>query len=241
MLEIVICDDIASHNRFVKSSVETAINKYNLPGKIAMVTESADDVLTFAQKPGELRLYLLDINMGNEKDGLMLADKIRESDVSAYIIYITAHAEYSVMGYKTKTFDFLIKPLNKRMIQEAVLRVFEDVEYISKQGRVFQFKVGSVIHYIPVSEILCMQKERNILHVQTENVRLTGYGSLRDAIAHLPKSFALCNKSCLVSLEKVKKMDGANMMLYLKNGQSFQVSRHYKAALAEAMEAYYGG
>jgi len=240
MLKIVICDDIKTHNRFVEAAVQAALDEYELPGEIALVTDSAAEALQFSQTPGELRLYFLDINMESATEGLELADKIRQRDADAYIVYITAHAEYSIAGYRTKTFDFLLKPLNAEMIRETVRRVFQDMALVSKRGRVFQFKAGSVMHHIPLSDILYMKKEKNVLHVYTENGRISGYGSLKRTAGEFSKSFALCNKSCLASLGKIKELDTGNRAVLLENGLTLSVSRHFKTALAEAMEAYRG-
>lgn len=238
MLEIIICDDRVNHNEFIKHVVKNTLAACNLQdkGRIALVTEAASDVIHFSQTNKERCLYILDIRLEGEMGGIELAEEIRKSDPVSYIVYITAHSEYSIQGYRTKTFDYLLKPLNEDMIRKMLLRVFDDVERLQSQKAVFSFPVGSVIHHIPVGEIAYLEKKRNILHIHTQNNCYSGYMSLKRADEILPDDFVICEKSHIVSLTRIRRLDKANKEILLEDGTKIPVSRHYMPSVLQALE-----
>jgi len=80
------------------------------------------------EAPGRFDLLLLDIEMPN-LDGMKAAEKIRERDKEAVIVFITNLARYAIKGYEVDALDFIIKPLDYSMFcmrfERALNRVQE--------------------------------------------------------------------------------------------------------------------
>lgn len=241
MLEIIICDDVENHNKFTKNAIEKILTERALPGNIVLVTQSVDEIKLLPKNSAHERLYIMDIDINGGTEGIEIVEKIRAVDRKSYIVYITAHEEYSLLAYRTKTFDYLIKPLRAEEIQDLILRVFEDIEKTNNTKKQFVFQTGAVAHNIPLNEILYFEKERNILHIITESNRLSGYESLKSVMDRLPEGFIMCNKSYVVSADKISKIDKIKNLVYLVNGEIIPLSRHYKKSVLSLLEVGYDG
>ena len=85
-------------------------------------------VLEYAKISDKCRnIYLLDIELAANVNGLNLAQKIREYDYLGYIIFITSHTEHSVtaLAYKLKILDFIDK--TDRQFKKCLSECFDTV------------------------------------------------------------------------------------------------------------------
>ena len=237
MLDIIICDDNPIHNQFLLATTEKMIFRHNLNGRIVLSTGHFEQVLNHNPSPDHTSLYLLDVHLGEAAPtGIDVAAQIRERDKTAYIVFVTAHQQYSLIGYKTKTFDFLLKPLNEEIVEQMLLRVFGDMEAAEPESNVLRLKVGSVYHSIPYATIVCFEKMRNILYIHTADNVYSAYESLKTISQQIPEDFVACHKSYIVARNKIRAFDSANQTLTLTNGKICPVSRRYKGSLAQLFE-----
>jgi two-component system, LytTR family, response regulator AlgR len=72
-----------------------------------------------AEKQPEL--VFLDIRMGGI-DGLQVARKLAEEDVPPSVIFTTAHAEHALSAFDASASAYLLKPIRKEKLNEALLR-----------------------------------------------------------------------------------------------------------------------
>lgn len=236
MLEIIICDDNPVHNKFLCATIVKILRKHNLPGQVVLLVNSAEDLLSCFLRTGGRRLFLLDIHLGDDSiNGIDVASRIREKDSDAYIVYVTAYQEYLLSGYKTKTFDFLLKPLNEQVVESMLLRLFKDYSATFSAERALCLKVGSVLHNIPYREIIYFEKMRNILYVHTYDNVFSSYESLKTIAERVPSNFIMCHKSYIVSSDKIKCWDLSGKTVTMINNQKCPVSRRFKSNLLDVM------
>ena len=240
MLKIVICDDNQVHNQFLEKSIAEALKKNDLDIKIDLIADNSEEVLKYAVEAKDACIYILDINMENDTAGLELAAKIREFDKAPYIVFVTAHQEHSLAGYKTKTFDFLIKPLDTQMVEDLLLRIFSDYKDLNKKTPSLKIKSGSVVHFIPYSEIIYCEKVKNVLYVHTSEKVVSGYESLKNVIEQTQDKFFMCHKSFLISLDHIKTFDINNNLVTMTGNKPCPVSRKYKRTLIALLEGSNG-
>lgn len=74
-------------------------------------------------------LYLLDIQLG-QMTGMELAEKIREKDDHAVILFATNYKEMIRKAFQVSALDYLVKPLDEVEVRQALLRSFR---YLSKK------------------------------------------------------------------------------------------------------------
>ena len=66
-------------------------------------------------------LYLLDIQLG-QMTGMELAEKIREKDDHAVILFATNYKEMIRKAFQVSALDYLVKPLDEVEVRQALLR-----------------------------------------------------------------------------------------------------------------------
>ena len=60
-----------------------------------------------------------------ETSGIQLAQTLRESGSRAKLIYITISRDYAIDGYKVQANDYLVKPIEKEMLDAAIGRILD--------------------------------------------------------------------------------------------------------------------
>lgn len=97
--------------------------------KLLLSTGDPHSILEKAQLSKNTGLYFLDICLGTDMNGLILAQKIREIDARCFIVLITSHSEMSLMTfqYKVEALDFILKD-NPSCIQERIDDCIKNVD-----------------------------------------------------------------------------------------------------------------
>ena len=176
------------------------------------------------------QLYFLDIHIqDNEYCGLEIAQKIREANPYAIIVFITTKSEFASITYRYKVsaLDFIDKNLNEDLFR---LKIKECIEYLTtiQIGNddltdYFEYDFKDKKIKIPFKDILYIETEKRNIVVHTNNGEYTCSGTITEYEKILePISFFRCHKSYIVNLDKIKKMDEKNV--YFANGKSAYVS-----------------
>jgi DNA-binding NarL/FixJ family response regulator len=112
----VVDDDAYACSRLI-SLVETVASNfkldrfYNNPVKaLARLLEEKPDVL------------FLDVEMP-ELDGLSLSAKLREAGYTGKVIFTTAFDQYVLDALRNRAFDYLLKPVDKTELKQAIARI----------------------------------------------------------------------------------------------------------------------
>ncbi|MDE7284837.1 MAG: LytTR family DNA-binding domain-containing protein, partial [Lachnospiraceae bacterium] len=92
--------------------------------------DSSEGFLFSWEDNKDYALLVLDIEMG-EISGLELAKKIRIEDKSIPIIFVTGYDEYMQYGYDVSALHYLIKPVNKEKLFQALNKLSEKEENVN--------------------------------------------------------------------------------------------------------------
>ena len=126
MLNFVMCDDNQNILNRLEKYLEAILINNNLSGQVVYKTTSPDNLIHYVET-NSFDVVFLDIDLKTHISGIDLANMIRKRNKKAYIIFTTAHLEYSMVAYKYKTFDFLAKPITLERLEETILRLFDDI------------------------------------------------------------------------------------------------------------------
>ncbi len=80
--------------------------------------ESGKEALSYLED-NECDIAILDINMP-DMDGLILAAKIKTISPETTIIFLTGYSQYALEAYKLHVSGYLLKPVNKKSLEEEV-------------------------------------------------------------------------------------------------------------------------
>lgn len=115
-MRLAICDDEVASQEKIVSCVEDYITER----KTDIEYEVFDRCAELESRIDEFGVFVLDYMMP-ETDGLAFARKIREKyDESKAVIFVTSFPEIVYDTFEVRTLRFLLKPLEKAKLFEAI-------------------------------------------------------------------------------------------------------------------------
>lgn len=212
MLNFVLCDDNQGILDKLEKMIESILIQNNLSGEIVFTATKPNDIITYIEN-NQFDVLILDIDLKSDISGLTLANNIRKTNKKAYIIFTTAHLEYTMVAYKYKTFDFLAKPVTAERLEETILRLYDDVYSDS-----FNFiKIDKKNGFIKSQDVFFIQKEGKKAIFKTKERDYETYCSFSNILNQLPENFVRCHKSYIVNLDNVSGIQSNNIVIFKDN------------------------
>ena len=234
MLNFIILDDDPIHNSSTNKRLKFIFKKYEIEASIDLDTTKTGDVMEYCKKNNTRNnVYLLDVNVNSNLNGIEVAGIIREQDAKAYIVFISAHPEYVMSSLKTKVFDYLIKPVSIDTIAQCINSINKDFTKVNLNTTTqITIKSGFNVYNLNFNEITFIEKYGHLLIVNTVSGKIQSTESLDSIECKLDKKqFFRSHKSCIVNTTHIARIDNLNNIIYLKNGDSCVVSKRCKREL----------
>ena len=108
-MKAVVCEDEEALQLFLEKQVCECMEEAGINGSCE-VFSSAEELLDKGNPFYDL--YLLDIQLG-QMTGMELAEKIREKDDHAVILFATNYKEMIRKAFQVSALDYLVKPLDE--------------------------------------------------------------------------------------------------------------------------------
>lgn len=230
MLKFVICDDNINILEKLEKMLNSILMKYSDDAKVVFTSDNIDSLLKYADE-NKVDVFLLDINFKTNKNGLNVAEYIRQKNKNAYIIFTTGHMEYVLMAYKYKTFDYLTKPITPDRLEETIRRLFEDINGLPKR----YLKIDNKSTLIDESEIEYVKRDGMKLVFHTSSKDYDVYSSFNKFQEKLPKNFVRCHKSYIVNINKINDVDLVTGTIRFKDNNSCFIGPKYKSNFMEVL------
>lgn len=232
-VRIAIVDDDAQERERIATLTKQYFDAQNKACHIALFADG-DELLEEYQP--EWDLILLDIQM-SRMDGMAAAEMIRKVDRDVFLVFVTNMAHYAIKGYGVRALDFLLKPVNARMLAQ----VLGQVEHLlaERQKKMITLQTQKGVIRLNVSEILYVEVANHVLSVVTTQ----GVISLRGTISGVENlladyGFFRCNNCYVVNLAHVSR---AEQGVAVVGGHELAVSRPRQKKFMEALTRYIGG
>jgi two-component system LytT family response regulator len=250
-LRVVIADD----ERPARSFLAALLRSFEDVVIVAEASSGAEAVGVIERDRPDLAL--LDLQMP-ELDGIGVVRMLKKADLPL-VAFVTAYDEYAVRAFEVNAVDYLLKPVEKTRLREALNRAQERIEHaeiVAEQG----VRVGEAIAayesstrphleripvrrrdeivIVPVGHIASMVAEGELLYLTTtKGERHTITYRLKDLEARLdPARFIRLGRGTLANVDQIVKvnvMPGGTHEALLANGQKLQVSRLQSRILRE--------
>lgn len=94
----------------------------------------------------------LDISMA-DINGLELANKILEIEPKTFIIFQTAYSQYAMDAFKSGGIDYLLKPIEKEMLQTSLTKVDNFLHTTASEDKKIIGKSGNDLHIVHLDDI----------------------------------------------------------------------------------------
>ncbi|MFK5970251.1 MAG: LytTR family DNA-binding domain-containing protein [Candidatus Marithrix sp.] len=183
---------------------------------IAEVVAEADngkEALKFFQiyKPDVL---LLDIHLP-EIDGMQIAKQLLSATPSPIIIFTTAYSEHALEAFNHQAIDYLVKPIRKERLEQALRRVYNFLPTIpTARTHISYFKQGEK-SLIAINEIYYFLAQENYTMLRWQGREILINESLKDLEQEFAGYFIRIHRRFLISIKQIKTL------VKEKNGHSY--------------------
>ncbi len=232
MLKIFICEDNKVQREKFESIIKNIMIIENYDMDLQLSTDDPFKIIEYLKFNNTSGLYILDIDLHSDINGIQLAEKIREYDPRGFIVFVTTHAEMSYLTflYKVEAMDFIIKD-NYNNIQQRIDECIKNAHNkykgkLSDLHQVFSIKVDDKIINVNLDEIIFFETSSTIHKVimHCENRQVEFYSKMKEVEHMLSDKFCRCHNSFIVNKDKIKEIDKKNRIAYMTNGEECLIS-----------------
>ncbi len=221
-MRILIVDDEAPARARLRQMVSSQ-EGFEIAGEAATGVEAIK--LVSELKPDVL---LLDIQMPG-CSGIDVAASL--PNPRPQIIFCTAHDQHAVDAFELHAVDYLLKPISRVRLSEALQRVRTQAAAPPAQIRPARFLVKNASHYLVVGEarVLYFSSEDGLTKLIAANGQYWMGPTLNELEQRLDRSrFFRISRAALINLnavEQVFPLPGGSGEVLLSNGVRLEVSR----------------
>lgn len=161
MIKVYICEDDTKQLQTLQQLVSKVIIDRQLDMGFGLTSADPHEILAHvkSQQPTQA-VFLLDIALNSDINGIQLASQIRDLGIRSKIIFVTTHTELSltVFQYQVEALDFILKDFPGRLYERlnTVLRVAQErfKAEDNDQNSYIQIKIGETIRSLDVQHVL---------------------------------------------------------------------------------------
>lgn len=209
-------------------------------------TEVVSEAASVREAVEKLKEYpcdvmFLDVNMP-EATGMQLAEALQHLKYPPAVVFVTAYSEFALDAFKVHAIDYLIKPVEKDSLAQAVARVREHIALHNRAQRAERIpveKAGKKI-LINIDSIRYIMARDDYAYLQTDTDRYFSTVSLAQLEKRLDgHGFFRVHRGYLVNLDHVKEVEsvpGGTLLLTLDGtDDKIPVSRRRVSSLKKAL------
>ena len=189
-------------------------------------------------------VVLLDIRMPG-MDGLEAAEHLSKLDTPPAIIFTTAYNDYALSAFKTHAVDYLLKPVRKENLQQALtaarrlnraqLQAIGVAEAEHAEPSHISARVKGNILLIPVDSIYFFQAEHKYVTVGYADGEVLIEDSLITLETKFPQRFMRIHRNALVAIDHIvalqKDREGRYHIKLKDCDKLLEVSRRHLPAI----------
>lgn len=218
-MKIAICDDYQE----LGTALEQVLTEAPVANLECEVYLSGDSLLTDLLKGEQYHIYFMDIEMKGSS-GIETANRIREMDKKAVIIFMTSHKEYVYDVFESLPFRFLIKPLDR---EQVVKTLIDAVNHINDSKRLFFFKQGREMNQAAYEDILYFEGHIRKVAVQTTSGAAEFYQKISDVLKVLDENyFCRVHTSYIINMDHIRSIN--EIAVQMTDGKTIPISKAYR-------------
>lgn len=209
--------------------------------KVLSKLNSVSGAVKWLNDNEEPDLIFMDIQLS---DGLSF-DVFRQVDISAPVIFTTAHDQYALKAFKVNSLDYLIKPVDLKELKKAVQKykdwhgnkvkydnkVIEDlIRTLSKPSyrERFMVKAGQNLHYVQTADILYAFAEEGLVFIVAQDGKKHLVDHKIEELQALldPKDYFRVNRKFLVRISAITKIQtwfNSRLKLDIAHGNDHEI------------------
>jgi len=221
-MKVLIVED----EPFAQQELKRVLSEIRPEYAVLECIDSIEDTVEWLQSHPAPDLIFLDIQLS---DGLSF-EIFRQINIQCPVIFTTAFDEYAIQAFKVNSIDYLLKPVKKSELEEAISKYEQikehyqagtkpeiDLSVLEKlldPGRRkfkarFIARLGDQIKHIAVEDIAWFFAEDNVVFVMTVSNNRYIIDHTLDQISTLvdPSAFFRLNRSYIAGIKSIGKVN----------------------------------
>ncbi len=242
---VLIVDDEKKSREVLKELI-SHIPVLEFAGEASNVNSAVE--ITHALKPD---LVLLDIEMP-VNNGFEYVKEIARMEQIPDVIFVTAYDKYAIEAIRHSAFDYILKPVGLEDIKATIRRYLVSEKrkglngrfnsllgYLSRNEKIkFDLRTGFL--FVDPEELIYCEADGNYTHLVLEDgkeeVVSFNLGHVECQLGGY--SFFRINRSVLVNLKHIKKLDSRNKICELKHNNSYKKFKISSSRIKELVELF---
>lgn len=237
-MQIIVCEDELLYQK----SIDSKIEQWKQASKYANIKKaffsSSEDFLEQWKKGLNADIILLDILFSHEMDGMALAKRIRETDQSVLIVFITNSEAYVKEGYAVNAFRYLNKPVCYDDIARCLDVAYK--QHTIAHNEYLILTSGGQRIALRYENILYLEARSpyTLIHTYERQEPLQIRCRFSELMPKLlEEQFVMCHRSYIVNIIHVRRI--RRKELSLSNGALLPISRPCIEAINTIFDSYY--
>ncbi len=205
--QIAVCDDSDKDRAFISGLVQCWAKARQ--AQITLQTFASADAFLFAYADNRsFDLLLLDIEMPG-MDGVSLARRLRQSNETLQIIFVTGYSDYIAEGYDVEALHYLMKPVREDKLLAVLDRA---VEKLHRNERILDLRTTEGLIRVPIRRIRYIDVRLNYITIHAQE-DITVKMSLGEAAEMLDERFYRVGRSAIVNLMCISRVTKSDIVL----------------------------
>ncbi len=205
--KIAVCDDSQADRDYVSAMVRQWAEREAHTVVLADFA-SAERFLFRYSEESDFDILLLDIEMDG-MDGVALAKRLRKSNDSLQIVFITGYSDYIAEGYEVAALHYLMKPVKADKLFSVLDRA---IEKLRKNEVVLNLEIGGEMVRVPIYQIRHAQVQGNYVTVFASE-DYTVKMPLSELEKRLDERFYRVGRSAIVNLTQISRVTKTDILL----------------------------
>jgi len=219
-MNILICDDVEEDAAWLATLIVESDSNVQ-----TVVFTDSQQAFEYFLSGTEIDACFLDIIMPR-MNGIKLAEKLRKSNFTNDIVFLTTSNDFASQSYQVQAFDYLLKPLTVEKVSNVITKLKKAHENADKDG--LTVMAQSVARFIMFRHISHVEVVSHNVYIKLLDKSLVkAYGTFNKIAEQLLADgrFAQCHRSFIVNLDEITTV--TNNELTMKNGSRIPISRGY--------------
>ncbi|WP_286946360.1 LytR/AlgR family response regulator transcription factor [Acetobacterium sp. UBA5834] len=226
MVYIAVCEDEQEHQERIEWYLKeySAINCCDF--EISFFSTAVDFWAHY--QPNSFSIVFLDIYL-EEGNGIEIGKRLRNSGEDCQMVFITSSKDFAIEGFELKAQHYIIKPITKEKIFEALDRC---QVVLAEGGQAIRIPNGKLEVAIRLKDIIYVEVFNKISVIHTAQEEIKTYlplSQLENMLGGTP--FLRCHRCSIINMNQVE--DYTTTDFIMKNGDRVGIPRSSSVAVRQ--------
>lgn len=228
-MKIAILDDDVEFSKSFKDLVNPYLKNILSNAQIQIINTNFYKVIS----DNKFDILFIDIDL-KETTGIKLAKLLKKIDINTIIIFVSSRNELVFNALTVQPFQFIRK---SNLVEDLQITLKLIKNHFQKYSKLITIDLYGRKTSIKISDIVYIESIGHEISIITEDDSYTYRSSLKEISKLIDsKDFCRIQKSIIINFNFVKEIIKND--IFLKNGNIFTISRHYKKDVMQNYKEY---